>query len=129
ADGRRRGRVVRSRWPRRGRARSDELRPLMTVITFLTDFGLEDDFVGTCHGVIAQIAPDVSVIDVTHGIGAQAVLSGGLVLRATTPYMPVGAPPPVVRPPRGGNRPAAPLAPPRGRLFAGPDIDPPTPPA
>ena len=26
----------------------------MTVITFLTDFGLQDDFVGTCHGVIAR---------------------------------------------------------------------------
>ena len=62
----------------------------MTVITFLTDFGLEDDFVGTCHGVIARIAPDARVIDVTHGIPPQAVLQGALVLRNTTPYMPVG---------------------------------------
>ena len=54
----------------------------MSVITFLTDFGLEDDFVGTCHGVIARIAPDARVIDVTHGIAPQAVLSGALVLRA-----------------------------------------------
>jgi S-adenosylmethionine hydrolase len=29
----------------------------MSVVTFLTDFGLQDDFVGTCHGVIARIAP------------------------------------------------------------------------
>ena len=42
----------------------------MTVITFLTDFGLQDDFVGTCHGVIAGIAPDARVIDLTHGIAA-----------------------------------------------------------
>jgi S-adenosylmethionine hydrolase len=28
-------------------------------VTFLTDFGLQDDFVGTCHGVIKRIAPDV----------------------------------------------------------------------
>ena len=40
-------------------------------ITFLTDFGLEDDFVGTCHGVIKQIAPEAEVIDITHGIGPQ----------------------------------------------------------
>ena len=40
----------------------------MPVVTFLTDFGLQDDFVGTCHGVMARIAPDVRVIDVTHGI-------------------------------------------------------------
>ena len=46
------------------------------LVTFLTDFGLQDDFVGTCHGVIARIAPDVRVIDVTHGIEPQAVHAG-----------------------------------------------------
>ncbi|MDQ1726537.1 MAG: hydroxide adenosyltransferase N-terminal domain, partial [Frankiaceae bacterium] len=30
----------------------------MAVVTFLSDYGLDDDFVGVCHGVIAQIAPD-----------------------------------------------------------------------
>jgi S-adenosylmethionine hydrolase len=93
----------------------------MTVITFLTDFGLEDDFVGTCHGVIAQIAPDARVIDVTHGIGAQAVLTGGLVLRATTPYMPVGIHLAVVDPDVGGNRRAVAIATDDGRVFVGPD--------
>ena len=76
----------------------------MSVITFLTDFGLEDDFVGTCHGVIARIAPETRVIDVTHGIGPQAVLSGALVLRSTTPFMPVGVHLAVVDPDVGGNR-------------------------
>jgi hypothetical protein len=93
----------------------------MIVITFLTDFGLEDDFVGTCHGVIAQIAPDVRVIDVTHGIGAQAVLTGGLVLRSTTPYMPVGIHLAVVDPDVGGNRRAVAIATEGGRVFVGPD--------
>ena len=64
----------------------------MSVVMFLTDFGLEDDFVGTCHGVMARIAPDVRVIDVTHGIAPQAILQGALVLRSTARYMPVGAP-------------------------------------
>ena len=32
-------------------------------ITFLTDFGLQDDFVGTCHGVMKRIAPDAEIID------------------------------------------------------------------
>src|SRR5215467_2371699 len=50
------------------------------VITFLTDFGLQDDFVGTCHGVIATIAPDARVIDVTHGVRPGHVLQGALVL-------------------------------------------------
>jgi S-adenosylmethionine hydrolase len=93
----------------------------MTVITFLTDFGLEDDFVGTCHGVIAQIAPEARVIDVTHGIGAQAILTGGLVLRATTPYMPVGVHLAVVDPDVGGNRRAVAVATQDGRVFVGPD--------
>jgi S-adenosylmethionine hydrolase len=93
----------------------------MKVITFLTDFGLEDDFVGTCHGVIAQIAPDARVIDVTHGISAQAVLTGGLVLRATTPYMPVGVHLAVVDPDVGGKRRAVAIATHGGRIFVGPD--------
>ena len=93
----------------------------MKVITFLTDFGLEDDFVGTCHGVIATIAPEARVIDVTHGIGAQAVLAGGLVLRATTAYMPVGIHLAVVDPDVGGNRRAVAVATKDGRIFVGPD--------
>ena len=74
------------------------------VITFLTDFGLEDDFVGTCHGVIARIAPDARVIDVTHGIPPQAILQGALVLRSTMKYMPVGVHLAVVDPGVGGHR-------------------------
>ena len=62
----------------------------MTFVCFLTDFGLADDFVGTCHGVIAKIAPDARVIDITHGIAPQSVLQGALVLANTVPYMPPG---------------------------------------
>jgi S-adenosyl-L-methionine hydrolase (adenosine-forming) len=91
------------------------------VITFLTDFGLHDDFVGTCHGVIARIAPDARVIDVTHGIGPQAVLEGALVLRNTTRYMPVGVHLAVVDPGVGGDRRAIAVATEGGRLFVGPD--------
>ena len=93
----------------------------MTVITFLTDFGLEDDFVGTCHGVMAGIAPDSRVIDITHGIGPQAVLTGALVLRNTTPFMPVGVHLAVVDPDVGGNRRAIAVRTDDGRTFVGPD--------
>jgi S-adenosyl-L-methionine hydrolase (adenosine-forming) len=93
----------------------------MSVITFLTDFGLEDDFVGTCHGVIARIAPETRVIDVTHGIGPQAVLTGALVLRSTTPFMPVGVHLAVVDPDVGGNRRAVGVQTGDGRIFVGPD--------
>jgi hypothetical protein len=91
------------------------------VVCFLSDFGLQDDFVGTCHGVIARIAPDVRVIDVTHGIPPQAVLQGALVLAGTLPYMPVGVHLAVVDPGVGGVRRAVALRDNEGRLFVGPD--------
>ena len=74
------------------------------VITFLTDFGLEDDFVGRCHGVIKRIAPEAQVIDITHGIEPQAVLQGALVLANTLPYMPEGVHLAVVDPGVGSER-------------------------
>ena len=91
------------------------------MITFLTDFGLQDDFVGTCHGVIARIAPDARVIDVTHGISPQSVLQGALVLRNTTRYLPVGVHLAVVDPGVGGDRRAVAVGTADGRTFVGPD--------
>jgi len=90
-------------------------------VTFLTDFGLQDDFVGTCHGVIKTIAPDVQIIDVTHGIAPQHVLQGALVLANTTPYMPMGVHLAVVDPGVGSARRPLALRSGDGRLFVGPD--------
>jgi S-adenosylmethionine hydrolase len=93
----------------------------MPTITLLTDFGLQDDFVGTCHGVIARIAPEVRVIDLTHGIDPQAVLQGALVLRNAIPFTPAGVHLAVVDPDVGGNRRAVAVAAGGGRVFVGPD--------
>jgi len=93
----------------------------MSLVIFLTDFGLQDDFVGTCHGVMARIAPDVRVIDLTHGIAPQAVLQGAFVLRQTTPYMPVGVHLAVVDPGVGSDRRAVAVRTRDGRTFVGPD--------
>ena len=90
-------------------------------VTFLSDFGLQDDFVGTCHGVIKAIAPDVEIIDVTHGIPPQQVLQGALVLANTTPYMPQGVHLAVVDPGVGSARRPLALRSADGRLFVGPD--------
>jgi hypothetical protein len=90
-------------------------------ITFLTDFGLQDDFVGTCHGVMKSIAPDVQIIDITHGIPAQHVLQGALVLANTVSYMPVGVHLAVVDPGVGGGRRPLLLRDGAGRLYIGPD--------
>lgn len=88
---------------------------------FLTDFGLRDDFVGTCHGVIKRIAPEAQIVDVTHGIPAQAVLQGALVLANTLPYMPLGVHLAVVDPGVGGARRPLALRDREGRHFVGPD--------
>ena len=91
------------------------------LITFLTDFGLQDDFVGTCHGVIKRIAPEVEIIDITHGIEPQQVLQGALVLANTLPYMPEGVHLAVVDPGVGTDRRAVVLRGEDGRLYVGPD--------
>jgi S-adenosyl-L-methionine hydrolase (adenosine-forming) len=91
------------------------------VITFLSDFGLQDDFVGTCHGVIATIAPDAHVIDVTHGVRPGHVLQGALVLANTLPYMPAGVHLAVVDPGVGSSRRALALRDREGRVHVGPD--------
>jgi S-adenosylmethionine hydrolase len=58
------------------------------VISFTTDYGLRDGFVGVCHGVIARGCPDARVIDLTHEIPPQDVHSGALVLASSIEYLP-----------------------------------------
>jgi S-adenosyl-L-methionine hydrolase (adenosine-forming) len=57
-------------------------------IVFLTDYGLVDPFVGICHGVIARIAPDARVIDLSHAVPRQDILRGAVELGRAVPYMP-----------------------------------------
>jgi S-adenosyl-L-methionine hydrolase (adenosine-forming) len=57
-------------------------------ITFTSDYGLEDHFVGVCHGVMARVAPRARVVDVCHAVGAQDVRQGANVLAQAVPYLP-----------------------------------------
>ena len=90
-------------------------------ITFLSDYGLEDDFVGICHGVIAGICPDARVIDLTHGIARGDVRSGALILRNALRYVPAGVHLAVVDPGVGSERRGVALRLADGRLLVGPD--------
>ena len=63
----------------------------MRPICFLSDFGLADDFVGTCKGVMLSIAPGVSVVDLTHEVPGFGVEAGAEILQHATRYMPEGA--------------------------------------
>ena len=55
-------------------------------ISFLTDFGFEDEFTGVCRAVIDRIDPSLKVIDVTHGIAPGDIRRGALALAAYVPY-------------------------------------------
>src|SRR5215216_3485355 len=60
----------------------------MRPICFLSDFGLADDFAGTCKGVMMRIAPDVSIVDLTHEVPGFGVETGAEILQHATRYMP-----------------------------------------
>ena len=60
-------------------------------IVFLTDYGRSDGFVGICHGVMARIAPDAHVIDLTHSVARQDVMRGAVELARAVEYMPTDA--------------------------------------
>jgi len=57
-------------------------------LTFLSDFGFEDAFLGVCKGVIARTAPDVKILDVLHLISPQDVEQGAAVLASAIAYLP-----------------------------------------
>lgn len=62
----------------------------MKLITLLSDFGQQDVYVGVMKGVIAQIDPSLSIIDLTHDISPQNVLAARFNLMNAYPYFPAG---------------------------------------
>lgn len=64
--------------------------PMATPISFLSDFGYDDEFVGVVHGVIARVAPDVRVLDITHGVARGDIHGGALALTRAVQFMPDG---------------------------------------
>lgn len=92
----------------------------MSVVSFLSDFGTSDEFVGVVHGVIARIAPDVRVIDVGHGVERGNVRAGALALMRAVQYLPDGVFLAVVDPGVGTERQAIAAETAVG-FFVGPD--------
>jgi S-adenosyl-L-methionine hydrolase (adenosine-forming) len=62
----------------------------MKIITFTTDFGLQDWFVGTMKGVILGLNPASVVVDITHEIGRGDIGAGAFALAAACRYFPTG---------------------------------------
>jgi S-adenosylmethionine hydrolase len=73
-------------------------------ITFLSDYGSDDEFAGVCRAVIARIAPQATVIDLTHGIRRHAISEGAAVLAGSIPFTPPGIHLAVVDPGVGSPR-------------------------
>lgn len=94
----------------------------MGQICFLSDFGFAGDFVGTCKGVMANIAPDVPVIDLTHAVPGFEIEAGAEILQHATRYMPLDTVYlAVVDPGVGTGRRALAVRTGQGSLMAGPD--------
>jgi S-adenosylmethionine hydrolase len=92
------------------------------LISFLSDYGLEDEFVGVVHRVIAAHAPGVTVIDLTHQIPAHDITAGALVLWRTAPWLVPGVILAVVDPGVGTTRRAVAIeVADAGAVLVGPD--------
>ena len=78
------------------------------TVSFLSDYGTTDEFVGVVHSVVRSIAPEVAVIDITHGITPYDVRAGALALARSVPYLCPGVVIAVVDP--GVGTPRRPIA-------------------
>ena len=91
------------------------------VVAFVSDYGLEDEFVGVCHGVMVGIAPDLRIIDVHHCVLRQNILHGAVVLQQSAAYLPRSIHLAVVDPSVGSGRRAVAVETRKDEIFVGPD--------
>ena len=91
-------------------------------ITFLSDYGYADEFAGVCRAVMARIAPDARIVDLTHGLPRHAVRQGAVLLAHSLPYAEPGVHLAVIDPGVGSDRrPVAVRVAEEERLLVGPD--------
>jgi S-adenosylmethionine hydrolase len=96
--------------------------PMTHHISLLTDYGLNDEFVGVVKSVISDIAPTARVVDLTHGVKPFDVRGGSLALARAIQYVPDGVIMAIVDPGVGSTRRAIAVEVAQGRgVFLGPD--------
>ena len=101
---------------------ADALEKYPPTIVFMTDFGLVDDSVALCRGVMYGIMPDVRIVDLTHQVTPFSILDGARFLYGATPYFPAGTVfVVVVDPGVGSERKAIVSRSKRGQYFVLPD--------
>lgn len=92
------------------------------TVVFMTDFGVVDDSVALCKGVMYSIAPELRVVDLTHQVTPFSILDGARFLYGATPYFPAGTVFVVVIDPGvGSTRKAIVAKSKRGQYFVLPD--------
>lgn len=92
-----------------------------SLVTFLSDFGTADVFVGVCHAVVLRAAPDARIVDLTHAVEPQNVAAGALALASAVRYTGPAVHLAVVDPGVGSRRRALCLETADGSLLVGPD--------
>ena len=96
--------------------------PARPTIVFMTDFGVVDDSVALCKGVMYSIAPELRIVDLTHEVTPFSILDGARFLYGATPYFPAGTVFVVVIDPGvGSTRKAVMVKSKRGQYFVLPD--------
>ena len=104
------------------RVASEPAQKYPPTIVFMTDFGVVDDSVAICRGVMYSIMPDVRIVDLTHQVTPFSILDGARFLEGVTPYYPAGTVFVVVIDPGvGSTRKAIVARSKRGQYFVLPD--------
>ena len=110
-----------SAWPRESFA-GDAAHKYPPTIVFMTDFGVLDDSVAICRGVMYGIMPEVRIVDLTHEVTPFSIVDGARFLFGATPYYPAGTVfVVVVDPTVGSTRKAIVARSKRGQYFVLPD--------
>lgn len=91
------------------------------VVTFVSDYGLQDEFAGICHAVMLRIAPHIQVIHVHHNVLRQDIRHGAVVLQQSVPFLPDSVHLAVVDPGVGSKRRAVVAETAWDETFVGPD--------
>ena len=96
--------------------------PTRPTIVFMTDFGVVDDSVAICRGVMYSIVPDLRIVDLTHQVTPFNIRDGARFLYGATPYYPAGTVfVVVVDPGVGSSRKAVVVKSKKGQYFVLPD--------
>src|SRR5579864_803611 len=103
-------------------AASEPAQKYPPTIVFMTDFGVVDDSVAICRGVMYSVMPEVRIVDLTHQVTPFSIRDGARFLYGATPYFPAGTVfVVVVDPTVGSTRKAIVARSKRGQYFVLPD--------